>query len=412
LGEFSVSYKGNDLDLRTPYALADETAALPGLAFLADVGQGGLIPVDHIVLACCNSAYETAVFHGTRDVRLEHLLYGLARVEASREILEQQGVRTQQLRRESAAAIAANAPAAHAGKLAPRASAELERLLRDAAARAGQDGVPASIRDILRVMLNLRGEAPATALLLRSAGDLQRLERWAAEARAHPSQPGSALAPVVAQELVPRLETLETAMRTLVAETASDRKAMLHMLGELQYELRAARQENSRPVIVIEKIEDLGKSVAGLSEHLDTIRTLAPVNTVESRLAALESRLADQPGAIANAIAYMLDERRASEPEPLQLTPTDSYATEVGLKLEKLETMLREQWERIERDSKAHERLKAVFERLVKLESNQKTLAENLDGWRLDHAGDFGIVSNRLKDLEQMLHEIISPRSP
>ncbi len=404
-----MSYKGNDLDLRTPFVLADEAAALPGLAFLADIGQDMPIPVDHIVLACCNSAYETAVFHGTGDVRLEHLLYSLARVEAAREMLEQQGVRTQQLRRESAAAIAANAPAAHAGKLVPRASAELGRLLRDAAGGAGQDGAPASIRDILRAMLNLRGQAPATALLLRSAGDLQRLERWVAEARAHPSQPGSALTPFVAQELVPRLELLETAMRTLVAETASDRKAMLHMLGELQYELRAARQESSRPVIVIEKIEDLGKSVAGLSEHLDTMRTLAPVDTVESRLAALESRLGDQPGAIANAISYMLDERRASEPEVLQLTPADTYATEVGQKLEKLETMLREQWKRIEQEGRAHERLKAVFERLVKLEANQKTLAENLDGWRLDHAGDFGIVSNRLKDLEQMLHDFVSP---
>lgn len=406
-----MSYKGNDLDLRTPYVLADEGAALPGLTVLPDVARDGPIPVDHIVLACCNSAYEAALFHGTRDVRLEHLLYGLARVEAARETLEQHGVRTQQLRRDSAAAIAAYAPAASVGKLAPRASAELDGLLRGAAGRAAQNGVPASIRDILGVMLNLRGEAPATALLLRSASDLQQLERWAAEARTHVSQSGSALVPVAAQELVTRLETLEATMRTLVAETASDRKAMLDMLGALQYELRAARQENARPAIVIEKIEDLGKSVAGLTEHLDTNRTLAPASAVESRLAALEARLTDQPGAIANAIAYMLDQRRAAEPEPLQLTANDSRVTEVGHKLEKLETMLRKQWERIKEDTKAHEHLKTLFERLVKLESNQQALAENLDGWRLDHAGDFGVVSNRLKDLESMLHEFVPPRS-
>jgi chromosome segregation ATPase len=217
----------------------------------------------------------------------------------------------------------------------------------------------------------------------------------------------------MAHEVVGRLETLETTMRTLVAEVAADRKAMLDMLGELQHELRAARGENSQPAIVLEKIEDVGKSIAGLSERFEAIRTLAPASSVETRLAALESRLADQPGAIANAIAYMLDERRAAEPEPLQLTATDGHGAEVGQKLAKLETMLRTQWERIEEGSKAHERdLNELFEGLVKLGSNQQTLADNLDAWRLDNAGDVSIVSNRLKNLEQMLHDVVSPPQP
>jgi hypothetical protein len=403
-----VSYKGNDLDLRT---FADEVAAQPRLTFLAELDHDGPIPVDHTVLACCNTAYEAALFHGSRDVRLEHLLYGLARVEAARDILEQHSVRSQQLRRDSAAAIAANAPASGAGNCAPRASVELETLLRRAAARAGQDSVPASIQDLLRAMLEHRGEVPSTALLLRSASDLPQLERWAAAGRTHMSPPGSALAPMVARELVARLETLETTMRTLVAEAASERKAMLHMLGEFQYELRAARQQNVQPVIVIEKIADLGKSIMGLSERFDDMRTLAPASTVEARLAALEARLADQPGAIANAIAYMLDKRRAAEPEPLQLTAADGFGTEVGQKLETLETMLRAQWERMGEGSKVHERLNDLFATVAKLVSDQQTLANNLDSWRLDHAADFGIVSNRLKDLDQMLHQIISSRS-
>jgi hypothetical protein len=137
--------------------------------------------------------------------------------------------------------------------------------------------------------LDHRGELPSTALLLRSASDLPQLERWAAAGRTHILQPGSTLAPMVARELVARLETLETTMRTLVAEAASERKVMLHMLGELQYELRAARQENVQPVIVIEKIEDLGKSIMGLVERFDAMRTLAPASTVEARLAALEN---------------------------------------------------------------------------------------------------------------------------
>jgi hypothetical protein len=399
-----VSYKGNDLDLRASYGHAEEGAAQPSPAFLRDFAHDGPIPVDHTVLACCNTAYEAALFHGSREVCLEHLLYGLTRVEAAREILEQHGIRTQQLRRDSAAAIAADAPAASTAPRAPPASADLKTLLRRAARLAEQDSVAASTQDILRAMLRFRDEAPNTALLLRSATDSQRLERWASEERGQVSQAGSALVPVVARELVTRLESLETAMRTLMAETAADRKAMLHMLGEFQYELRASRQENAPPAIVLEKIEEFGKS---LSERFDAIRALAPASSVEARLAALESRFTDQPGAIANAIAYMLDKRRAAEPEPLQLT---APCREIGQRLEKLETMLRTQWERTEDGSKTHGHLNELLERLEKLGSNQQTLADNLDSWRLDHAGDFGIVGNRLKDLEQMLHEIISPR--
>ena len=104
----------------------------------------------------------------------------------------------------------------------------------------------------------------------------------------------------------------------------------------------------------------------------------------------------------------MLDERRAADPEPLQLTATDVHATEVSGKLASLETMLRTQWARIEEGSKAHERdLNELFEAMVKVGSNQQTLADNLEAWRLDNAGDVSIVSNRLKDLEQMLHEVL-----
>jgi hypothetical protein len=405
-----MSYKGNDLDLRTPYAVGvgEEVGGQQGLSFLQDVGRDGPIPVDHTLVACCNAAYDAALFHGTRDVRLEHLLYALTRVEAAREVLEQHGVRTQQLRRETAAAVAAEAPTTGAGNRNPRASAELEHLLRRAAGRAGEDSVPASVHDILRVALSYGREAPATALLPRSASDPQQLGRWAAEAKPRVPQPGAGLPAAVAQEVVGRLETLEITMRTLVAEVAADRKAMLDMLGELQHELRAARQETAQPAIVLEKIEDVGKSVVGLSERFDTIRALAPTSTVESRLAALESRIAEQPGAIANAIAYMLDERRAADPEPLQLTATDVHVTEVSGKLANLESMLRTQWARIEEGSKAHERdLNELFEAMVKVGSNQQTLADNLEAWRLDNAGDVSIVSNRLKELEQMLHEVL-----
>ena len=42
-----------------------------------------------------------------------------------------------------------------------------------------------------------------------------------------------------------------------------------------------------------------------------------------------------------------------------------------------------------------------VHDALVKLGSNQQTLAGNLEQWRLESGGDLGIISNRLELLER-----------
>ena len=99
-----MSYKGRDLDLRTPHApgVSEDAAGQAGWSLPPVPGRDGPIPVDQTVLACCNAAYDAALFHGARDVRVEHLLYALTRVDAARDILEQHGLRTQQLRRDAA----------------------------------------------------------------------------------------------------------------------------------------------------------------------------------------------------------------------------------------------------------------------------------------------------------------------
>ena len=135
------------------------------------------------------------LFHGARDVRVEHLLYALTRVDAAREILEQHGVRTQQLRRDAAARHRRRG-AGNRGQQAPRSSTEYENVLRRAAGRAGQDSVPASVHDVMRAVLSYDREMPATALFLRSANDPQQLERWAAEQPARlPAYAAAALQP-------------------------------------------------------------------------------------------------------------------------------------------------------------------------------------------------------------------------
>ena len=423
-----MSYKGNDLDLRAPYAPhgrdangSEEAGASASWSMPPEHGRDGPIPVDQTLLACCNAAYDAALFHGARDVRLEHLLYALTRIDAARDVLEQHGVRAHQLRRDAAAAIAGDAPAAGSGGRAPRSSTEFENVLRRAAGRAGQDHVPASVHDLMRALLSYGREAPATTLFLRSANDPQQLERWGAEPPA--AQHGvslhaaAALQPAAAQELPGRLETMETAMRTLTAEVVADRKAMLDLMSEMHHELRAARAENTAapPAIVLDKLEDVGKSMTGLAERFEAIRAFAPGDGLTGRMAALESRFSEQPAAIADAVAYMLTERGAGAEEALHLagdgdTPAAGAATE---RLSGLEAMLRTQAERMEDASKTHERdLNEIFEALVKLGTNQQTLANNLEAWRLDSSGDVSIVSNRLENMERTLQEVLVPPRP
>ena len=79
-------------------------------------------------------------------------------------------------------------------------------------------------------------------------------------------------------------------------------------------------------------------------------------------------------------------------------------------RLAELESMVRAQTERMEDAGKAHERdLHEIFEALVKLGTNQQTLANNLEAWRLDSSGDVSIVSNRLANLERTLQDALTP---
>jgi hypothetical protein len=156
----------------------------------------------------------------------------------------------------------------------------------------------------------------------------------------------------------------------------------------------------------------VGKSVSGLTERFEAIRAIGPGEAFAGRLAALESKLSEQPSAVADAIAYMLGERRDGQGAPLQLTSEDGRAgsNAVADKLAELEATVRVQSERMDDAGKTHERdLNEIFEALVKLGANQQTLASNLEAWRLDSGGDVSIVSNRLANLERTLMETLSP---
>lgn len=412
-----MSYKGNDLDLRAPDERPPEASPEPGADLrlsalqLSSPGRQATIAVDRTVLACCNLAYDIAAFHAAREVGLAHLLHALTRVDAARDILDGHGIRTGELRRETAVAVASEAPATPAGTATkPRASTEFEQMLRRSAMRAAADGVSASIHDLLRALLADVHETPAAQLLLRTASDPAELERWAAQPAAafRMNGPAAALQPDTAQALMTRLEALEGALRALAVEAAADRQAMLDLLGELQREFRATRAQEAAASAA--RLDGLAQSLAGLAERFEAIRVFAPEGSdMAARLAALEAKLATQPSAIADAVAFVLEERRettqAEEPAPNGSSgpPADRLAD--------LEAMLRTQAARLEEADKArvHDR-DELHEALVKLGTNQQTLAHNLEAWRLDSGGDVSIVSNRLEALERSLHGMLASR--
>jgi hypothetical protein len=383
-----------------------------------DMGRDGPIPVDATVLAVCNAAYDAAAFHGAREVGLQHLVYALTRIEAAREVLDMHGVRTTELRRDAAAAIAESVPATGPGRT-PRSSVELEHTLRRAANRAGQDSVPASVHDVLSVLLTHDRETPTAELLLRSTSDPEQLERWAAEPG--PASMGLQTAygmppqqSVAMHELVGRLEAMEQRMQALVAEVAADRKALLDLVAEIQQDMRAPRAEGGSAMAAIgDKLEQTNLAVAQLAERFEAVRSFVPnEGDLGGRLAALEGRLTEQPSAIADAVSLMLKEGRLGNAGPGGEPMTES-GNAFADRLSVVEDLLRGQTERMLESTKTHERdLGEIFEALVKLGTNQQTLANNLEAWRLDSSGDVSIVSNRLERLERTLAPPLAPSRP
>ena len=90
-----MGYRGEDLDLRTPQSWATGTPD-PGAQAEPSPQRGrrsatlaprnGPIWVDDTVMACCNHAYDVAVAHRSAEVRLEHLLHALTRIDAASEV--------------------------------------------------------------------------------------------------------------------------------------------------------------------------------------------------------------------------------------------------------------------------------------------------------------------------------------
>jgi len=298
-----MAYRGDDLELHTPQSWAPP-AQDQGPAALDPYTNGARtrgprtaqpILVDDVVLACCNHAFDVAVAHRASEVRLEHLLHAMTRIDGASNALEARGIRVSGLRRESATIIAGEIPiGVSAGQNRPRRSDDLEALLRSASSIAYRRNGPANIDDVLDALLDMPPELPGLALLARHGGRVardrtrQRPQRDILRDReplplpplSRPTGSFSDVRPADApletprERLTPpapfqsadytrplrpdalgsatdsiqnaRLDQIENAVRALTTEVLTERKAVSSVVHELQRNLSAERDDANR----------------------------------------------------------------------------------------------------------------------------------------------------------------------
>ncbi len=343
-----MSYRGEDLDLRTPQNLS-----------ASEIGSAntrvGPIWVDDTVLACTNHAFDAALAHRAGEVRLEHLLNALTRIEGAAEALEARGVRVAALRRESATIIASEIPVGLPnGKGTPRRSDELAEVLRLAAANAARRNAPASIEDLLFVLFDQRNDLPGLSLLSRHTVRTIRevpepvapLPRYLAETRYVTADRGrSAQDARFAAEPArsyrvdltgtptdsiqnSRLDALEQMVRALSNDISSERQIVSGLLKDLSKETQAQRSDQGRlQTTLADRLSTLEQAVTqvrgpnseGLNEQLVGLESTLEQklesisrswSTLADRLHALETAVRDRPLS-GSAPADLMDRLRA-----------------------------------------------------------------------------------------------------
>ncbi len=338
-----MTYRGEDLDLRTPRTWSATPADLAGWSQVENglngprtrgayaAGRTGPIWVDETVLACVNHAFDVALAHRSSEVRLEHLLHALTRIDAAAEALEARGVRVAALRRESATVIASEIPIGLTnGKGMPRRSEELEHVLRASAGLGARRGVPAGIEELLHLILEVEPDLPGLALLSRISPrpaavvqePLYTRPVYVPEPPRYQEAPRPA--PVYYQEPAPqpmpspaprpqrnefggtatdniqnsRLDALEQMMRALSSDLSNERKVFTMTLQDMQRDLAGQRDDASRmggglQSALSDRFQNLELAVANARSGpaLDTVPLLDRIATLEQAVAAGLDRL-------------------------------------------------------------------------------------------------------------------------
>lgn len=432
-----MAYKGQDLDLRPirgrpqrgPATFADAGGFGPGPVGARSSHREAPIAVDEVVLACCNQAFDAAVFYGSREVRLEHLVFGVTRVPAAIDVLDEAGLRPDRMRREAALALAADPPSAAAdARSPPIASGEFETILRLAAERTGE----ATLADVLRAILTGASQSPAATLLMRSASDPQLLERWREETRRDVA-PAELLragaGPDRSDDILARLDGLERAARTLAGQAVADLRVLQDLLRPVHDTLRALGEGDPQHLVADRsadvkaalggKLDELSDLVLALDERVGRAGAAGEHwEELRERMSGIEQRLIGSGAEIARSLAPPIEESisrlvadRLHDVDgggPRLLDDVKQPWIDAGERLAALDSSIRAHLQDAEEQGKTHERdLSEIYEALVKLGANQQTLANNLNTWRLDTSGDVSIVSNRLEALETTVLETL-----
>lgn len=265
-----MGYRGDDLDLRTPQTWNAGTeiggSGQPERARRSgSPARGGPIWVEDAVLAACNHAFEIAMAHRSEEVRIEHLLNALTRIEPASEILQSRAIRVAQLRRDSATTIASEIPISTAPQgTPPRRSHDLAEVLRLAAAEAARRNAPAGVADILAVLLDGHFEGSGMALLARSSGARTihepaepplRTVTYAAEPRYTDRDPprdwerrSQTTYVRTGQDVAStaRMEGIERSLDSIGANLDDDRGRLHGLIHDLRREMAGHREEQSR----------------------------------------------------------------------------------------------------------------------------------------------------------------------
>lgn len=352
-----MSYKGDDLDLRTPQTWSATPADLAQSSDLNGLTNGqrtsarvGPIWVDDTVLAVANYAFEIAATHRASEVMVEHLLHSMTRIDAASEALEARGVRVAALRRESATIIANEIPmTSAAAKIAPRRSEDFAEVFRHASSLAARRNEPADVDDLVQSLLDRRNDLPPLALLGRHSGRLayrdstdnqryipdaryaspypDRYTRYVSErtveapryiAEAAPRVPRPEPAPSgTSTDAVQntRIDALEQMIRSLSSDLANERQVVAGLLRDLSRDTQGQRDEHGRLQSgLYDRLETLERVVTearGTGAGDGSVERLLSVEaSIERRLQDIEKALRQSSktgGASIDAIRQAID---------------------------------------------------------------------------------------------------------
>lgn len=431
-----MSYRGDDLDLRTPQA-APSDLAIPhggphgGEVFspssrprIASGARSGPIWVDQTALDCCNHAFEVASAHRALEVRLEHLIYALTRVPEAADAFEARGIRAVALRREAASVIATEIPAdPGSGKTLPSRTDALEEVLRLASGIAYRRQAPVSVIDIIRALLDSDAEFTSLKRLLGRLHQAQPVQagfedeivrmrpappvQASPQPQRAPEPPSNGKAETRAQNS--RIDALEQSIRDLTNELADERKTISGVLQDLQRELMAQREDTTarHGGLTQEKIQAVfGDRLQSLEQAFLSSRT--PANgelqdRLQDRLSTIERTLTAEIVQTRTAIEALVT-RPGPDLAPLAqriaVIEDAVLSRDTSHRLKALEVAIEEERER----AKAAD--EALFDALARQPGvDLEALIERVEASRSATAEELAQARDRISALESALGE-------